>query len=263
MRWLAAPHKRRSPLPQCSLISGPDSRAVSAALTEAAGTCGVRGVLGQDASLLDEIVGILGEPCNDRSEARAAMCNTDTDSTHPLHLPRSLSSRVTSRSPRKPRKGPACWSLQVTWQDLSHLLQPHRIAPRAQDPTGTSGAGEREPTRPKKEIDMPHRIYRLVDAHGRTAERKQTGGVAMARVYYDIREREGNEVWVEVADRSVRWRQSASEVHSGCRRFRRFRGDVCPGVGCSQAVGNVCAGRFGGSLARDRRWACIVLWGAE
>ena len=60
--------------------------------------------------------------------------------------------------------------------------------------------------------------FRLVSSEGRPLPRSSpsilsdSNPFGLTRLYYDIRERVGEEVWVEDAHKRVRWRQSASTV---------------------------------------------------
>ena len=67
------------------------------------------------------------------------------------------------------------------------------------------------PSRPKLELEVPYKMYRLVTACGNAVERTDKHPFAMSRVYYDAAEKP-EEVWVELADGSCRWRQTAGEV---------------------------------------------------
>ena len=66
--------------------------------------------------------------------------------------------------------------------------------------------------KPEMQLALPYRDYKLVDAVGRPVERGQKHAFCMSRVYYDRSEMESTETWVELADGSCRWRQSASEI---------------------------------------------------
>ena len=70
---------------------------------------------------------------------------------------------------------------------------------------------ESEPSRPKTEIELPYKMYRLVHADGSPCERADKHGFAMSRVYYSKTELP-DEVYVELCDSSLRWRQSSDEV---------------------------------------------------
>ena len=67
------------------------------------------------------------------------------------------------------------------------------------------------PLRPKTELSVPYRSYRLVDSMGNAVARPEKHAFCMSRVYYDRSEIQ-QEVWVETADGSCRWRQSGSEI---------------------------------------------------
>lgn len=86
--------------------------------------------------------------------------------------------------------------------------------------------------RPKQEISVPYKHYRLVTADGRALERQDKHPFCMSRVYYAKDERP-QEAWAEDSDGSYRWRQSSSEIklialkastfrdqsHLDCKRF--------------------------------------------
>ena len=67
-------------------------------------------------------------------------------------------------------------------------------------------------TTAKTELEVPYKMYRLVTSTGREVERVDKHPFAMSRVYYDANEKTEEETWVEVADGSCRWRQTAGEV---------------------------------------------------
>lgn len=67
------------------------------------------------------------------------------------------------------------------------------------------------PSRPKNELAVPYRSYSLVDAYGKAVARTEKHAFCMSRVYYDRAEIQ-QEVWVELADGSCRWRQTGSEI---------------------------------------------------
>eukprot|EP00887_Chlorella_sp_A99_P005264 scaffold1.g5264.t1 len=67
------------------------------------------------------------------------------------------------------------------------------------------------PARPKLEIELPYRLYRLVRADGSTPERTDKHPFCMSRVYYDAVEKP-EELWTELLDGSCRWRQTGSEI---------------------------------------------------
>ncbi|PSC67238.1 Tetratricopeptide repeat 28 [Micractinium conductrix] len=67
------------------------------------------------------------------------------------------------------------------------------------------------PARPKMELELPYKLYKLVRADGKPAERVDKHPFCMSRVYYDQQEKP-EEVWTEIADGSCRWRQSGGEV---------------------------------------------------
>lgn len=72
------------------------------------------------------------------------------------------------------------------------------------------GAGMQVP-RPKLELDLPYKSYKLVTSDGRGLERLDKHPFCMSRVYYDAREKPA-EVWAEDISGSYRWRQTGSEV---------------------------------------------------
>ncbi len=67
------------------------------------------------------------------------------------------------------------------------------------------------PWKPKLDLEVPYRMYRLVTSTGTAVERTDKHPFAMSRVYYDASEKP-EEVWVELADGSCRWRQTAGEI---------------------------------------------------
>lgn len=93
------------------------------------------------------------------------------------------------------------------------------ITPRGEDKDSSAAenSGTREerqlvvPSRPKLELEVPYKMYRLVTSTGGAVERTDKHPFAMSRVYYDAAEKP-EEVWVELADGSCRWRQTAGEV---------------------------------------------------
>lgn len=104
---------------------------------------------------------------------------------------------------------------QVTWEDMTPAISKvtmrmNRISTEASSEAGS--AVPDIPARPKKAIELPYKMYKLVDAHGRVVERKEKHAFALSRVYYNAAENKGPETWVEIADGSLRWRQTASEV---------------------------------------------------
>lgn len=76
------------------------------------------------------------------------------------------------------------------------------------DPTACSSI---VPASPKMELELPYKMYKLVTATGKSVERADKHPFCMSRVYYDATEKP-EEVWVEIADGSCRWRQSGGEV---------------------------------------------------
>ncbi|KAK9835735.1 hypothetical protein WJX74_007021 [Apatococcus lobatus] len=87
-------------------------------------------------------------------------------------------------------------------------------------PASSSADGDTEkqlakPAQPKSELELPYKMYRLVRANGRLAERPNKHPFCMSRVYYDATEKP-EEVWTEIADGSCRWRQSGSEIKVIC-----------------------------------------------
>jgi len=67
------------------------------------------------------------------------------------------------------------------------------------------------PSKPKLDLEVPYKMYRLVTTNGTAVERTDKHPFAMSRVYYDASEKP-EEVWVELADGSCRWRQTAGEI---------------------------------------------------
>ncbi|GAB4817977.1 hypothetical protein N2152v2_005023 [Parachlorella kessleri] len=67
------------------------------------------------------------------------------------------------------------------------------------------------PSRPKMDLELPYRLYRLVRADGSLVERADKHPFCMSRVYYSAEEKP-EEVWTELADGSCRWRQTGSEI---------------------------------------------------
>jgi hypothetical protein len=65
--------------------------------------------------------------------------------------------------------------------------------------------------RPKLEMTLPYKQYRLVTSEGRGVERQDKHPFCMSRVYYNKSERP-EEVWAEDSDRTYRWRQTSSEI---------------------------------------------------
>lgn len=65
--------------------------------------------------------------------------------------------------------------------------------------------------RPKLELELPYRMYRLVRGDGGALERPEKHPFCMSRVFYDGVERP-EEAWAQLADGSCRWRQTGSEV---------------------------------------------------
>ncbi|KAL0049465.1 hypothetical protein WJX82_003033 [Trebouxia sp. C0006] len=69
--------------------------------------------------------------------------------------------------------------------------------------------------RPKLEMVVPYKQYKLVHSDGSAPERTRKHPFCMSRVHYSAPDR-GEEVWAEVGDGSCRWRQTASEVTLLC-----------------------------------------------
>jgi hypothetical protein len=67
------------------------------------------------------------------------------------------------------------------------------------------------PSRPKTDIELPYKMYRLVHSDGTPCERIDKHGFAMSRVYYSNAELP-QEVFVQLCDSSLRWRQSSDEI---------------------------------------------------
>lgn len=76
-------------------------------------------------------------------------------------------------------------------------------------------AGEEDafsmPSRPKTDIELPYKMYRLVYSDGSHCERIDKHGFSMSRVYYSKSDLP-DEVYAELCDGSLRWRQSSDEV---------------------------------------------------
>lgn len=64
---------------------------------------------------------------------------------------------------------------------------------------------------PKKDLILPYKDYKLVDAFGNHVARTEKHAFCMSRVYYNRSEIQ-KETWVELGDGSCRWRQSGSEI---------------------------------------------------
>lgn len=64
---------------------------------------------------------------------------------------------------------------------------------------------------PKRDLMIPYKEYKLVDACGNHVARAEKHAFCMSRVYYDRSEIQ-HETWVELGDGSCRWRQSGSEI---------------------------------------------------
>lgn len=67
------------------------------------------------------------------------------------------------------------------------------------------------PVRPKLDLELPYKQYKLVLGDGTPVERTDKHPFCMSRVYYDASEKP-QEVWTELLDRSCRWRQTGSEI---------------------------------------------------
>ncbi|KAL4859604.1 Serine/threonine-protein phosphatase T [Chlorella vulgaris] len=67
------------------------------------------------------------------------------------------------------------------------------------------------PARPKLELELPYKLYKLVRADGSLVERVDKHPFCMSRVYYNPTEKP-EEVWTELMDGSCRWRQTGGEV---------------------------------------------------
>ncbi len=65
--------------------------------------------------------------------------------------------------------------------------------------------------RPKLELELPYRMYKLVRGDGGALERPEKHPFCMSRVFYDGVGRP-EEAWTQLADGSCRWRQTGSEV---------------------------------------------------
>ncbi len=65
--------------------------------------------------------------------------------------------------------------------------------------------------RPKQDISLPYKHYRLVTSDGKALERQDKHPFCMSRVYYSRDERP-QEAWAEDSGACYRWRQSSSEI---------------------------------------------------
>lgn len=104
--------------------------------------------------------------------------------------------------------------VQVELVDITPLVESKNDAGSDGDATEEGESNERSivvPSRPKLELEMPYKLYKLVTSDGRPVERKEKRAFQMSRVYYNSSEKP-EEVWVEICDGSCRWRQSSSEV---------------------------------------------------
>ncbi|DBA90606.1 TPA: hypothetical protein ACH3X1_003839 [Trebouxia sp. C0004] len=90
-----------------------------------------------------------------------------------------------------------------------------RKSERAQAGTMAPSAQLVEIPRPKLEMVVPYKQYKLVRADGSAPERTKKHPFCMSRVHYSAADR-GEEVWAEVGDGSCRWTQTASEVTLLC-----------------------------------------------
>ena len=103
----------------------------------------------------------------------------------------------------------------ATLKDITAALQAQHQAEDfefssmlGQDSSGGQGDS---PSRPKTQIELPYKMYALVHADGSPCERKDKHGFAMSRVYYSKTELP-DEVYVQLCDSSLRWRQSSDEI---------------------------------------------------
>jgi hypothetical protein len=81
------------------------------------------------------------------------------------------------------------------------------------------------PARPKTDLELPYRMYRLVRASGAEVERKDKHAFQFSRIHYD-RQAIDEDVFVQPGDGACRWRQSSSEVVVILPDVRR--GEVAP-----------------------------------
>ena len=81
------------------------------------------------------------------------------------------------------------------------------------------------PARPKTDLELPYRMYRLVRADGAEVERKDKHAFQFSRIHYD-RQALDDDVFVQPGDGACRWRQSSSEVVVILPEVRR--GEVAP-----------------------------------
>ncbi|KAA6420245.1 MAG: heat shock STI-like [Trebouxia sp. A1-2] len=95
------------------------------------------------------------------------------------------------------------------------LIDEPRKSERAQATAMAPSAQLVEIPRPKLEMVVPYKQYKLVRGDGSAPERTKKHPFCMSRVHYSAADR-GEEVWAEVGDGSCRWRQTASEVTLLC-----------------------------------------------
>lgn len=67
------------------------------------------------------------------------------------------------------------------------------------------------PARPKVDLELPYKMYRLVRADGSKVERVNKHAFAFSRIHYSKGELD-EDMFIEPCDRACRWRQSSSEV---------------------------------------------------
>lgn len=94
--------------------------------------------------------------------------------------------------------------------DIS-CVDTHDKAPTMSTPSPVEETAMIEAVRPKRDLALPYKEYKLVDACGNHVARTEKHAFCMSRVYYDRSEIQ-NETWVEMGDDSCRWRQSGSEI---------------------------------------------------
>ena len=74
--------------------------------------------------------------------------------------------------------------------------------------------------RPKLELAVPYKHYKLVSAGGHCIERQDKHPFCMSRVFYNKGEMP-EEVWAEDAAATYRWRQTGSEIKVAVLKVRK------------------------------------------
>ncbi len=143
--------------------------------------------------------------------------------------------------------GKASFELCDMTQDLRSKQVPEKFEFSHLVGGGASGAGGGDggdesalPSRPKTDIELPYKLYRLVNEDGSPCERADKHAFCMSRVYYN-RVDLPQEVYVQLCDSSLRWRQSSDEVKiillqvpPGLKASRDLAVDILPDlVTCS------------------------------